>query len=58
MTVEEALLLRFVAYQRMREELADVQADPDALEEAVELEMAGWSALGMVRSGTWSVEER
>lgn len=49
----EQLLHRYLAAQRERQEIASIERDPDANEEARELEAVGWKALQLVWVGRW-----
>jgi hypothetical protein len=49
----ERLLHHYLAALRQRQELADVERDPDVVVEARELEEVAWKALQMVWAGEW-----
>lgn len=51
--IAEQLLHRFCAEVLQREELADIERDPDAVVEARELSWLGRTALMNVWSGRW-----
>lgn len=52
----EQILHRYLAALRQRQELADVERDPDVVIEARELEAVAWRALQMVWAGEWFEE--
>ncbi len=52
----EQILHRYLAALRQRQELAEVERDPDVVTEARELEAVAWRALQMVWTGEWFEE--